>query len=178
MNSWNDDTKKKILDLSKKSADIKDFSKYKSSDIENITLLNTLVNACISKLYEDLAHSEVKKTITTETQKPSSSQNDQEPKSNEETKVEEGKAENTQNNQTNINEESKIQNNEDSTVKSCETVNILNELEQGSEVDLNSLPSLKIKPAVSLTQSRKRSILKLRKNVSFNLQRNQIKIIF
>ena len=51
---WNNETKKHFMNLKQKSVDIKDFSKYRSSDVENITLLNTLINGYISKLYNKL----------------------------------------------------------------------------------------------------------------------------
>lgn len=50
--SWNEETKKKFVDLKKKTADVKDFSKFKQTDVENITIINTLINACITKLYD------------------------------------------------------------------------------------------------------------------------------
>ena len=40
----------------KNSVNIKNFNKYKPSDVENITLLNTLINAYISKVYDDISY--------------------------------------------------------------------------------------------------------------------------
>ena len=51
---WSREKGEKIKALSKKSVDIKDFTKYKPSDIENITALNTLINSYISKMYEEI----------------------------------------------------------------------------------------------------------------------------
>ena len=52
---WNDDKHEKMKGLLKKSTNIQNFEKYKPSDIENITLLNTLINAYISKMYDELS---------------------------------------------------------------------------------------------------------------------------
>ena len=142
MNSWNDETKKKILDLSKRSVDIKDFSKYKSSDIENITLLNTLVNTWISKLYEDLANSMNRNSSTIETQLPTSAKNDQEVKSDEDSQNKVINIEITDNSLAKTSEESKIEVAEDGKTKSSEPIGIFNELEQGSEINLNNLEHL------------------------------------
>ena len=49
--SWNEQTKNKFEILRNKTVQIKDFSKFKQSDIENITLLNTLINEYISKIF-------------------------------------------------------------------------------------------------------------------------------
>lgn len=59
---WTDDKRRKFQELSKRSVDIKDFTKYKSSDVENITLLNTFINAYISKVYEEIKSNEAANT--------------------------------------------------------------------------------------------------------------------
>ena len=46
--------KDKYQSLWKKSVDIRDFSRFKPSDVENITILNTLINQYISRLWEDI----------------------------------------------------------------------------------------------------------------------------
>lgn len=117
-------------------------------------------------------------TSTAETQLLTSTKNDQEVKSDEDSQNKIINIEITDNNQAKTSEESKIEVAEDGKTKSSEPIGISNELEQGSEINLNNLENLKLHESVSLTLSHKKSILKLRKNVSFNLQRNQIKIIF
>eukprot|EP00345_Euplotes_harpa_P006525 CAMPEP_0168330390 /NCGR_PEP_ID=MMETSP0213-20121227/7701_1 /TAXON_ID=151035 /ORGANISM="Euplotes harpa, Strain FSP1.4" /LENGTH=168 /DNA_ID=CAMNT_0008333949 /DNA_START=205 /DNA_END=708 /DNA_ORIENTATION=+ len=50
--SWDETMKNRYEALYKRSIEIKDFSKFKTSDIENITVLNTVLNAYISRLYQ------------------------------------------------------------------------------------------------------------------------------
>ena len=53
-NVWDDQMKCKYENLCKKTVDIRDFSKFKPSDIENITVLNTLINQYISRLCDNI----------------------------------------------------------------------------------------------------------------------------
>ena len=178
LNSWNDETKKRILDLSKRTVDIKDFSKYKSSDIENITLLNTVINAWISKLYTDLSNS-MNMVHSTWAQPSVPETNEQEAKEGEDLTNQSETVAPNNNTSFAANEESKIDTPDEHNINLNinQTLNSMDELEQGSEVNLSNLEIIKHKELTSPIHSRRRSILKLKKNVSFNLMKNQIKII-
>ena len=65
-NVWDDQMKCKYENLCKKTVDIRDFSKFKPSDIENITVLNTLINQYISRLCDNITT-----TISSVVSKPS-----------------------------------------------------------------------------------------------------------
>eukprot|EP00345_Euplotes_harpa_P004474 CAMPEP_0168331190 /NCGR_PEP_ID=MMETSP0213-20121227/8184_1 /TAXON_ID=151035 /ORGANISM="Euplotes harpa, Strain FSP1.4" /LENGTH=158 /DNA_ID=CAMNT_0008334915 /DNA_START=12 /DNA_END=488 /DNA_ORIENTATION=+ len=51
---------RKLIELKNRSVDIKDFAPFKPSEVENITMLNTLINANISRIYNDVSNSELK----------------------------------------------------------------------------------------------------------------------
>ena len=175
--SWNEETKKKFVDLKNKTADVKDFSKFKQSDVENITVLNTLINAWITKLYDSTKfQDDVKREDTYDQQ-----------------------------NLTNSKDHSnKIYENPVSKVKSarfsgddwvyhlkvCDPKSFENksnlkindykmmaESEQGSMMDFNKIADKHNYQNEYLSSYQRRSILKLKKTVWFNLHRNQTRII-
>lgn len=164
---WNDDKHEKMKGLLKKSTNISNFEKYKPSDIENITLLNTLINAYISKIYDELSCLKGPNNLTSDILNKSGEQKDkieldklsslETPSYRSSILVKHISADSHQVECTSSRTES------DSNPAS-------NEVEQGSHIDcdyqanaLSEAPKMK----------RSRSILKTKKNVCFNMALNQ-----
>lgn len=177
LQTWNDDKRQKFKELTKKSVDIKDFSNYKPSDIENITLLNTLINAYISKVYEDLIGPSTNNSPPSETNTLSNKNNAEEDKSTLDCKNE------PERDTLNLSVETADQKMSTQLLeprngkrRSRDTMSASNEMEQGSHIDCEFGDNLTSALSEAPANYRKRSILKFRRNVSFNLQRNQVKV--
>lgn len=176
---WNNEKKEKIKELTKKSVDIKDFKRYKPSDVENITLLNTLINAYISKVYEEITGSG-SKTNRLNTQNLSSNSNDSNPirEQSDADKL-------SQNSPSKRNSEFIAENNPSNTTnsdknmqmihrrKDGESLSASNEVEQGSHIDCDYQDYLNNTMSDMQKTPKQKSILKQKKNVCFKLDLNQ-----
>jgi hypothetical protein len=176
---WNNEKKEKIKELTKKSVDIKDFKKYKPSDVENITLLNTLINAYISKVYEEITSSGSKgNRLNSQNLSSNSNESSRNQEQSDADKL-------SQKSLSKLNSEINAENNPSNTTnsdinlqmihrrKDGESLSASNEVEQGSHIDCdyqdymnNTISDLQKTP-------RQKSILKQKKNVCFKLDLNQ-----
>jgi hypothetical protein len=164
---WNDEKKQKFKELTKKSVDIKDFSKYRPSDIENITLLNTLINAYISKVYEELVSrfpslDDISpKSTTDNTESVVTNAMDESKSSANDIKMTASEENQKAGDHTNI-----VPGLDDASLpETSEVPSASTELEQGSHVDSSLQANFTDAQDKVLSSSRKRSILKSRKNV-------------
>ena len=154
--------KDKYQSLCKKSVDIRDFSRFKPSDVENITILNTLINQYISRLWEDITT-----TISAVINEPQTSNN---------------------NSEVDCSNSQGDQNDNSFSIKdsgSTETQDIQN-FSQSNPINagirdfsnMNIISDSSLLESDQINQSAKRKNRRIQKQVSFNDTMNEVRILF
>lgn len=153
--------KDKYQSLCKKSVDIRDFSRFKPSDVENITILNTLINQYISRLWEDITT-----TISAVINEPQTSNN---------LEIDCSKSQGDQNDNSFSIKDS----------GSTETQNI-QDFSQSNPINagirdfsnMSIISDSSLLESDQINQSAKRKNRRIQKQVSFNDTKNEVRILF